>query len=204
MLPKPMTVISENIYILIYVLKREKVKMNLEFDHYRLREARSDDAEELMKITNDKETMKYYGTSGTFYKTKEEALQEIDWFRKLFNQHGGRWVITEKNSDKYIGDIGFFNYQEEHNRVELGYKLSREFWGKGIITKCINLLTQWGFSKRNYNRIEALVDTRNEGSKLVLLKNSFRLEGILREYEIEYGKPVDLEMYSILRKDTNN
>jgi ribosomal-protein-alanine N-acetyltransferase len=49
-----------------------------------------------------------------------------------------------------------------------------------------------------------LVDKRNEGSKVVLLRNNFQFEGVLREYEFEHGKYIDLEMYSILGKDFIN
>jgi len=63
------------------------------------------------------------------------------------------------------------------------------------------LTLNWGFTELGYNRIEALVDTRNEGSKIVLLRNQFQHEGTLREYECEHGQFVDLEMYAILRKD---
>jgi len=53
----------------------------------------------------------------------------------------------------------------------------------------------------NYNRIEAQVDSRNEGSKKVLLKNNFTCEGILREYEYENDEYIDINIYSILHKE---
>jgi ribosomal-protein-alanine N-acetyltransferase len=55
----------------------------------------------------------------------------------------------------------------------------------------------------NYNRIEALVDVNNFASKRALLKNGFELEGVLRDYEFEYGHYVDLEMYSIIKRTFN-
>jgi RimJ/RimL family protein N-acetyltransferase len=175
--------------------------MTFELGDYVLREPRAEDAEGLVKITHDREAMAYYGTSGAFFATCEDAHHEIEWFKGLFTDHGGRWIITEKGNDTYIGDIGFHNYAVQHRRVEIGYKLSRAYWGKGIITGCIRLLVHWGFTERDYNRIEALVDTANEGSKIVLLRNQFQRDGILRAYEFEHGHFVDLEMYSLLRKD---
>lgn len=175
--------------------------MNFEFDKYRLRKPEIKDAQRLINITNDKEAMKYYGISGSFIKTIDDAIKEIYWGIKQFTKNAGKWIITEKNNDVYIGDIGFFDFNEIHKRVELGYKLCREYWGKGIITNFIKILVRWGFEELGYNRIQALVDVRNEGSKIVLIKNQFKLEGILKDYEFEYDEFVDLEMYSLLRKD---
>ncbi len=69
------------------------------------------------------------------------------------------------------------------------------------MTECIKKTLEFGFSDRNYNRIEALVDKRNIGCKKTLENNGFKLEGLLREYEFENGNYVDLEMYSILKRE---
>lgn len=175
--------------------------MNFEFDKYKLRKPKVSDVQDFINITNDKEVMKYYGSRGSFIKTINEAKKEIDWGIKQFSKNAGKWIITEKNKDQYIGDIGFFDFIENHKRVELGYKLYKEYWGKGIITNFVKILVNWGFAELGYNRIQALVDSRNEGSKIVLIRNQFKLEGTLREYEFEHGLFVDLEMYSLLKKN---
>jgi ribosomal-protein-alanine N-acetyltransferase len=175
--------------------------MKFEFGQYTLRKPRIEDAEGLFKISHDKEAMEFYGPIGAFFATLEDAQKQVEWYKRQFDEHAGRWIITETDKDIYIGDIGFFDFVKIHNRVQLGYRLCREYWGRGIVTNFIRLLVNWGFTELGYNRIEALVDTRNEGSKIVLMRNQFQREGILREYEFEYGHFVDLEMYSILRKD---
>ncbi|MHC1609358.1 MAG: GNAT family N-acetyltransferase [Candidatus Methanofastidiosia archaeon] len=130
-----------------------------------------------------------------------DAKKQVDWCIKQFTENAGRWIITEKNNDCYIGDIGFFDFIKEHNRAELGYILCKKYWGKGIITNFIKQLLKWDFNELKYNRIEAIVDVRNESSKIVLIRNQFQKEGILRDYEFEYAHYVDLEMYSILKRD---
>lgn len=178
--------------------------MIFEFDIYRLRKPISEDAEGFIEITKDKEAMKYYGEVGAFFENISDAQKQVDWCNNQFDANAGRWIIYEKGRDEYIGDIGFNDFVEKHKRVELGYRLLREYWGKGIITNFIHLLLDWGFTELGYNRVEALVDKRNEGSKVVLLRNNFQFEGVLREYEFEHGKYIDLEMYSILGKDFIN
>ncbi|MBF9017982.1 MULTISPECIES: GNAT family N-acetyltransferase [unclassified Oceanispirochaeta] len=176
-------------------------KIGFEYLNYKLRKPQNKDAAKLISISNDNETMEFYGSSGSYIKTEEEALKEISWMTESFSDNAGRWIIVEKESDEYIGDIGFFNYSKTHKRIEIGYKLEKSYWGKGIITNFIGLLLKYAFDSFDNNRIEALVDERNIGSKIVLQKNKFQYEGKLREYEFENNNFVNLEMYSLLRAD---
>jgi ribosomal-protein-alanine N-acetyltransferase len=175
--------------------------MAFEFGLFALRKPQPEDASGLIEICSDPEAMRYYGVPGAFIRTIEDARSQIDWCIDLFEKNAGRWTIVEQAKDKYIGDIGFHGFVEPHNRVEIGYRLFRSYWGRGIITHFIGQLLQYGFGQLGYNRVEAMVDPRNIGSKRVLLKNQFLLEGTLRDYEFEHGHFVDLEMYSVLKRD---
>ncbi|MEW8956996.1 GNAT family N-acetyltransferase [Clostridium sp.] len=166
----------------------------------RLREAMLEDAEELLKLTNDEEVMRYYGMGA--YNNIDEAEEEIKWFLNLSEEDKGvRWVIADRDSNNYVGDVGIFNLSKNHNRIEIGFKLNKEYWNKGIMRECIKRVLEFGFNEKRYNRIEALVDKRNIGCKKTLESNGFKLDGLLREYEYENGEYVDLEMYSILRRE---
>lgn len=167
----------------------------------KLRKPRLDDVQGFIDICAEKETMKYYGVEGACIRTREEAIAQINWCNSLFENNGGRWIITTLDSDDYIGDIGFYNYQAVHHKVEIGYRIRQSFWGKGIMTLCIGELLKYGFQNLNYNRIEALVDTRNEGSKKVLLNNHFTCEGTFRDYEFEHGHYIDMNIFSILKRE---
>jgi len=166
----------------------------------RLRKPKIEDSNALLLVTNDPDVMKYYGTKP--YRDLKEAEDEIRWFLSLFKDNeGGRWVIADKISDQYIGDAGLFNYNQKHNRIEIGFKLKKEYWRKGIMSFSIHNILHFGFSDKRYNRIEALVDKRNESCLKTLENCGFKPEGLLREYEYENGNYVDLYMYSILESD---
>lgn len=171
------------------------------FADFYLRDAKDEDAGALLAITNDAEAMEYYGEEGSWYADLAAASGEIAWFRALPQENGMRWVIARKDTDEYAGDIGFFGYDARNRRVELGYKLCCAHWGKGVVSAFIGMIVPWGFRERGYNRIEAYVEPGNPGSSKALLKNGFSLEGVLREYEVVRGKAVDLEVYSILRRE---
>lgn len=175
--------------------------MQFKVDSIVLRKAREEDAYGFLDICSDKDAMKYYGVSGADIDTYERALKQVEWSNEIFQNNCGRWIITIDGIDKYIGDIGFHNYQEEHRKVEIGYRLMRAYWGQGIMSKCMQVLLNYGFTELGYNRVEAYVDTRNEASISLLCRNGFQYEGTLRECEYEYGSYVDLAVYSILKRE---
>lgn len=108
--------------------------MKFVYKEYVLRKAEPRDAAELIRITNEDEIMKYYGESGAYLKNEEEALQAIYWYNNQLSKHAGMWVIAQQSTGEYIGDIGFNDFVKEHNKAEVGYKLKKEYWGKGIIS----------------------------------------------------------------------
>lgn len=172
----------------------------VETTRLKLRKPLQRDVTALLEATQDEEVMAYYGMAP--FGSKAEALREIHWFNKIFTQAEGiRWVITEKGVGNYIGDIGFSNYVMAHSRAEIGFKLAKAFWHKGIMTEALEQVLNYGFTVMQLNRIEAVVDPKNEACLGLLKKAGFVEEGILREYEHETKGYVDLVMLSLLKKD---
>ncbi len=172
----------------------------IETTRLKLRRPLQKDAIALLEVTQDETVMKYYGMAP--FRSKAEALAEISWFNKIFTQAEGiRWVITEKGVGNYIGDIGFHNYAKAHSRSEIGFKLTKIFWNKGIMTETLEQVLEYGFLVMQLNRIEAVADPENAACLCLLKKAGFVEEGTLREYEHEAKGYVDLVMLSLLKKD---
>jgi ribosomal-protein-alanine N-acetyltransferase len=174
---------------------------DFKYQSYSLRKPETKDASGLISISNDPSVMEYYGVEGSYLESEDQALKQISWMKKTFDKAPGRWVIAESGSDQYLGDIGFFNYDNDHRKIELGFKLKKEYWGRGIISSFLRPLVEYAFQEVPVNRIEAYIDERNAGSMRVVLKNGFHYEGTLWECEFEYGRFVTLELYSLLRSD---
>lgn len=165
-----------------------------------LREVMQSDADDLYAILSDPEVTKYYGMEPL--PSKEGAQREIDWYQKQYRTRSGiRWAIALHRNRQLIGTCGFQNWSAEHNRVEIGYELSRQFWGAGIMTEALTKMIQYGFTVCKFNRIQAVVDPRNNGSLAVLRKLGFVKEGLLAEYEYTAGGYDDLLMFALLRKN---
>lgn len=65
----------------------------------------------------------------------------------------------------------------EPGRAELGYLLSRDHWGQGLMTEAAGLTLDLGFETLNLTRVEAYADTDNHGSRRVLEKVGMRTTG---------------------------
>jgi ribosomal-protein-alanine N-acetyltransferase len=112
-----------------------------------------------------------------------------------------RWAIARRDSDMLIGTCGYYWWDPGHSVAELGYDLSRSYWGKGVMTHAVKAVVKWGFETLEANRIQATVMVDNVGSARVLEKNGFQQEGTLRELKICRGQPRDYWMFASLRKD---
>lgn len=82
---------------------------------------------------------------------------------------------------KPAGSIGLFLGSDVYRKsAELGYWLGRPFWGRGIMTAAVKEICTLGFRTWEILRIHAEPFAENAGSRRVLEKAGFTLEGTLR------------------------
>ena len=84
--------------------------------------------------------------------------------------------------------------------AEIGYWIGEPFWNKGIATKAVGLITQYGFENLGLNRIYAGIFEYNKASMVVLEKNGFKQEGISKSAVLKNGKVWDEYRYFKLRE----
>ena len=102
--------------------------------------------------------------------------------------------------DRAVGSIGAFRQSNIHFRTaELGYYLAREYWGRGIVTEAVRQLCERVFAQTDILRIYAEPFSDNVGSRRVLEKAGFQLEGTLRRSAVKEGEALDTRLYAILR-----
>ncbi|RZL38404.1 MAG: N-acetyltransferase, partial [Pedobacter sp.] len=126
---------------------------------------------------SNENVVKYYGVS---YSSLEAAKEQLSWFENLQSKGEGIWwAIYSANDNTFCGAIGFNNLSFEHKKVEIGFWLLPEFWGKGIMSDAISLASYYAFNSLNLNRIEAFVESENTNSAKVLLRTGFSYEGTM-------------------------
>lgn len=100
--------------------------------------------------------------------------------------------------DQIIGVIGIHPQTDIYSKnAELGYWLAEEYWGKGIMTKAIIQMVNYGFKTWDLNRIFARPFGTNYGSQRALEKAGFLLEGKSLKTIYKNGMYIDELVYSI-------
>jgi len=96
-----------------------------------------------------------------------------------------------------VGGIGFM-LQGDIERVsaEIGYWLGEPFWGRGIATEALIVLTRYAIATHALTRVYALPFASNAASCRVLEKAGYTIEGRLRNSAIKDGRIVDQLQYA--------
>jgi ribosomal-protein-serine acetyltransferase len=96
-----------------------------------------------------------------------------------------------------VGVIGFQRIDWMNKNVEIGYWLSENFQGNGIITKSCKSLIDYAFHILQLHRVQLRCATENKKSASVIERLGFRKEGITRQAEFLYDHYVYLCVYGI-------
>jgi len=112
--------------------------------------------------------------------------REKSWARlseKISHQarHGfSKWSVVEKASGVVIGECGV-HYLEGGPDIELGYRLARTYWGRGLAAEAAQACLDWALAERR-ERVVAIVDPANIRSARVLDKIGMVREGTFSRF----------------------
>ena len=112
------------------------------------------------------------------------------------NEYVYRWAIVWKETNEVIGCIDVVNMNGDKNRVELGWVLSDDYWGRGIMPEAARLVIKYLFDE-GFSRIQAFHNVENKKSGRVMQKVGMTFEATLKHYTTNNdGKVIDVDMYS--------
>ena len=173
----------------------------LETEHLILRKVTLEDLEDMFLYGSDEEVAKY--VTWDRHKTIADTKGFIEFvLNKYQNKQVAPWGIEYKENGKFIGTIDFVWWKPNHKIAEIGYVLSKDYWGKGLTTEAAKALIQFGFNEMDLVRIQARCLVENIGSSRVMEKSGMQFEGVIRKGMFVKGKHQDLKMYSILRENS--
>ncbi|WP_039238862.1 GNAT family N-acetyltransferase [Bacillus thermotolerans] len=165
-----------------------------------LRKMKAADSASLFAIWSDPEVTKYMNIN--CFTNETQAKEMIELLDNLSQENKAvRYSIIELESNKIIGSCGYNSLDSDHSKAEIGYDISKAFWGKGYATEAISSLMDYAFTSLKLNRVEAKVVPENIPSIKVLEKLNFTYEGTMRKCEKSNGKFMDLSIYSKLITD---
>ena len=146
-----------------------------ETDRWILREILPEDEEGMFALDSDPEVHRYLGN--TLITTREQAILSITKIRDQYLQYGiGRWAVIDRESGDFMGWSGL-KYElaiRPDPYFDLGYRLRREHWGKGIATETSRFSLEYGFRVLGLDVIHAGAHIDNLASNRVLQKLGFQ------------------------------
>jgi [ribosomal protein S5]-alanine N-acetyltransferase len=96
----------------------------------------------------------------------------------------GRWGMFNNGNEEFIGICLLRPYDDELDKIELGYVLARNFWGKGIAGEMAQIMVAYALTRANASEIVGVTTLENVASQKVLQKAGLeRLENIIRDGE---------------------
>ena len=128
------------------------------------------DHEKMIAISSDKEVMKHFPAVAT----RQQTLEFISSMNALYEKKGYCYFAVDRLEDSaFIGFIGlnYVDYKADFTpAVDIGWRLSTQYWNRGYATEGARGCLRYGFDKLLMNEIVAIAPTVNLPSIHVMKK----------------------------------
>lgn len=132
-------------------------------------------------------------------KAAEDMVPVIKyWLENLANNQG--FDVAIRHDGELVGMIGV-QFDWGNQAASIGYFISKNSEGKGIITISLKSLIKELFDRYSMNRIEIQCAANNLKSQGIPERLGFKKEGIKRAGQFLYDHYEDLVVYSLLKSE---
>jgi len=126
---------------------------------------------------------------------EEKWLQQQGRFIRYYIFHR-----SDKQKNRIIGDISYSHFIYGAMRsCFLGYKVDQSFNNLGVATESLRLLNPETIQRFDLQRIEAHIMPKNKGSRHLIEKLGFELEGIAKQFICINGQWEDHCRYAFVK-----
>lgn len=184
------------------IFRKEKLNWNnmrkVKTEKFILRYLKKEDEEKIAEYANNKKI--YQRTLFIPYPYGRKDARK--WIKEKLKEYESKkpknLVFGIEIGKEVVGVVGLHNIEEKH-KAEIGYWLAEKYWGAGIMSKAVELATEFAFKKMGLRKIYASIFCFNKGSMRVLEKNSYKLEGVLKKHLRKDNKVIDLYFYAKIK-----
>jgi RimJ/RimL family protein N-acetyltransferase len=111
-------------------------------------------------------------------------------------------AICLKENDLHIGNIKLGPINWHHRNADISLFIGdKNYWGKGLATEAIQVVTDYAFHMLNLNKIKAGCHATNLGSMKAFEKCGYLQEGLLRSHGMSNGVLYDAVLLGITAQD---
>ena len=137
-----------------------------------LRQWRDSDLEPYAAMNSDPEVMRYFPRPFS----REESAASLERLRDLIEQRGwGLWVVEVDG--RFAGFTGLAEPLFAASFmpcVEVGWRLRREFWGRGIAYRAARCALDYGFGALKLREVVSFTTVANTRSRRLMERLAFR------------------------------
>ena len=149
-----------------------------------IRKFEAADSQNLFELDSDSEVMKFI--SGKKPQSIADSTIAINRQLAYYEKHKGLGIFPAVLADtnEFIGWCAL-KLLDTSDKIEVGYRLKKRFWGKGYATELTKALLKYGFENLNLKEIYAVTHPNNSASQNVLIKSGLKLIGTDTYYNNE-------------------
>lgn len=166
-----------------YIFQSERLKF---------RNWKASDLDLLHAINSDDEVMEYF----PFKPSREDTAAFIERMQKQYEEKGFCYFAVELiENNAFIGFIGLSvqNFEADFTPcVDIGWRLSKDFWFKGYATEGAKACLEFGFNQIQLDHIVSMAPVVNEKSIAVMEKIGMQ--------QVQYFEHPKLNDYKWLQK----
>jgi ribosomal-protein-serine acetyltransferase len=170
-------------------------------DHILLRSHEEADAAELFKVINENRNhLRNFITWVDSTLKPEDSLEFIRTAHQHLHEQKGMSLGIFQH-EKLIGGIGMHQWNHTLRKAEVGYWISKQEEGKGIMYDVSKAFIAFLFEQLHLNKIELHFKKENQRSAQLAQRLNFTIEGILRDSIFMNGTLHDLVIAGLLRRE---
>lgn len=172
--------------------------MELTDNQLKLRAFRDSDSKRLAELCNNKKIWDNLRDYMPFPYTEDNAND----FIKYCQGENPQYTFAIEYNGEFVGTIGLVRQTDIYKlTAEIGYWIGEPYWGMGIATKAVQLITEYGFNELGLVRIYTGVFAFNKASQRVLEKVGFKLECIFEKSVYKNDRIYDEYRYGLINKN---
>ncbi len=167
-----------------------------------LRQWRPEDQTIFARMNADTDVMRYYPACLTILQSNHLAQK----LATLIEKRGwGLWALELKESGEFIGFSGLHQPEADlpfNPCVEIGWRLAKEYWGKGYATEAAQVALEFAFNNLGLSEVISFTSKQNSRSSSVMQRLSMiNTQQNFQHPGIKEGQPLrEHVLYKITRQ----
>ena len=158
----------------------------LETRRLRLRRFDTDDVDRLVELDSDPEVMRFITYGAPTPRATYEQVILPRWFAIYARTPElGYWAAEDRQGGGFLGWFHLRPDRFDEGELELGYRLARVAWGRGLATEGARAVIEHAFTRAGAAKVTARTMAANERSRQVMRKCGL-------DFECDFVYPEDV------------